>query len=127
MAWRRGGCAGKMKECSGILNPCHTDPAQHRIYARTRCDIAMETVFLPHQPKVNKANVSVEFENAEDMLCTRMLFPSALGKSDNNLRKKQLLFVGWKKVGLMCLQGARVKIYPITFSSASTSASSPFR
>jgi len=48
----------------------------------------METVFLPpHKRKVNEVNDSVEFENAENMRCTRMLFPSALGKSDDNLRK----------------------------------------
>jgi hypothetical protein len=40
----------------------------------------METVFLPpHERKVNEVNDSVEFENAEDMRCTRMLFLSALG------------------------------------------------
>jgi hypothetical protein len=49
---------------------------------------AMETVFLPpHECKVNEVNDSVEFENAENMHCTRMLFPSALGISDDNLRK----------------------------------------
>ena len=39
----------------------------------------METVFPHSEPKVNEANNSVEFENSEDMRCTRMLFLSALG------------------------------------------------
>jgi hypothetical protein len=62
----------------------------------------METVFLPHQEyKVNDAKACVEFENAEDMRFTQMILLSALGKSENNLRKQQLLLFDWKKGGLM--------------------------
>ena len=61
----------------------------------------METVFSPSKNKVNEANASVEFENAEDMRFTQMLLLSALGKSEDNLRKQQLLLFDWKKGDLM--------------------------